>query len=291
MESTETIFGKHATFTANQSNMTVTGASAKYLEGFSVTINALQNGSTAVTTANMLGLINPIQIAVGGIIQITTRLADLYAMNKLVYNINPLVKASGGDNQEIILSGLWLPAWMPPVNETTTATMEYNAVTNADNTEASLTALYLNNIPRRETLHYTEFQKPTSGIDDTSLNNWDQDINLVGNLTGVLFFTETPAGGSVTMERGTIQQIAVDVDGTEKENFEFHEISAIPKIFSGQSYDPLLDTPDSTAILDNYKYLPIQREPIPKGARVRIRAMAGITAETIRTLPIQQIPF
>ena len=291
MESTETIFGKHATFTANQSNMTVTGASAKYLEGFSVTINALQNGSTATTTANMLGLINPIQIAVGGIIQITTRLADLYAMNKLVYNINPLIKASGGDNQEIIVSGLWLPAWMPPVNETTTATMEYNAVTNADNTEASLTALYLNNIPRRETLHYTEFSKPTSGIDDTSLNNWSQDINLVGNLTGVLFFTETPAGGSVTIERGTIEQIAVDIDGTEKENFEFHEISAIPKIFSGQSYDSLMDTPDSTAILDNYKYLPIQREPIPKGARVRIRAMAGITAETIRTLPIQQIPF
>ena len=235
MESTETIFGKHATFTANQSNMDVTGATAKYLEGFAITINGLQNGSTACTTANELGLINPIQVAVGGIIQITTRLEDLYAMNKLVYNINPLVKQSGGDNQEWIVSGLWLPAWFPPVNENTTVSLNYNAVTNADNTEVSLTGLFLNNIPRRETLHYTEFQKNTSGIDDTSLNNWDQDINLVGNLTGILMKTETVAGGATTIERGTIQQIAIDVDGTEKENFEFHEISAIPKIFSGQS--------------------------------------------------------
>ena len=291
MESTETVFGKHSTFTSNQDNMIVTGATAKYTEGFTLTLNALQAGSSAMTIANVLGMVNPIQISVGGVIQITTRAVDLYALDKLVYGINPLTVIGAGDNQETMMSGLWLPAWFPPVNETTTASLGYNAVTNADNTELSLTALYLNGIPRRETLHYTEFSKPTSGIDDTSLNNWSQDINLVGNLTGVLFFTETPTTASTLMERGTIQQIAIDVDGTERENWEFHEIPAVPKIFAGQAYDTLEASPGTTAILDNYNYLPINREPVPKGARVRIRAMAGITAETIRTLPIQQIPY
>ena len=57
METTETVFGKHSTFTANQDNMIVTGATAKYTEGFTLTLNALQAGSSAMTIQNLLGLV------------------------------------------------------------------------------------------------------------------------------------------------------------------------------------------------------------------------------------------
>jgi hypothetical protein len=134
VESNETIFGKHRTFTASQQNMVIQGAKSKYLEGITISINGLQNGGTAPTTINELGLVNPISVDVGGVIQANTRLEDLYAFNKLVLGNNPIVKQAGGDNQEWIVSGLYMPLWFPATNEETKVSATYNAVTNADNT-------------------------------------------------------------------------------------------------------------------------------------------------------------
>ena len=143
VESNETIFGKHRTFTSSQQNMVIQGAKSKYLEGLTISINGLQNGGTACTTINELGLVNPISVDVGGVIQANTRLEDLYAFNKLVLGNNPIVKQGAGDNQEWIISGLYMPLWFPATNEETKVSATYNAVTNADNTELSLTAHYL----------------------------------------------------------------------------------------------------------------------------------------------------
>lgn len=289
VESNETIFGKHRTFTSSQQNMVIQGAKSKYLEGVTISINGLQNGGTAPTTIAELGLVNPISVDVGGVIQANTRLEDLYAFNKLVLGNNPIVKQGAGDNQEWIISGLYMPLWFPATNEETKISATYQAVTNADNTELSLTAHYLDNTARRETMYYQEFQKNTSGVDNE--NNWSQDIDLIGNMTGVLIRTTTVQGGAVLIENGTIQEIAVEVNGQKVATWEWSEISALPKIFNGQSYDSLMDSPDSTAILDNYRYLPIQKEPIPAGNRVTLRIKAGVDAEAVRTLAIQQIPY
>ena len=291
VETTESIFGKHRAFTSSQQNMVIQGAKSKYLEGISITINGLQNGATAPTTANELGLVNPISVDVGGVVQTNVRLEDMYAYNVLALGNNPIVKQGGGDNQEWIISGLYMPLWFPATTEETKVSATYNAVTNADNTELSLTAHYLQNTARRETLYYQEFSKNTSGVDDTTLNNWSQDINLIGNLTGVLMRTSTVAGGSTLIEDGTIQQIAIDVDGQNIQTWELHENPATTKVFGGQYYGDLEESPDSTAILDNYRYLPMQKEPVPSGKRVTVRAMAGVDAEAFRTVPIQQIPF
>ena len=289
VESNETIFGKHRTFTASQQNMVIQGAKSKYLEGITISINGLQNGGSAPTTINELGLVNPISVDVGGVIQANTRLEDLYAFNKLVLGNNPIVKQAGGDNQEWIVSGLYMPLWFPATNEETKVSATYNAVTNADNTELSLTAHYLDNTARRETMYYQEFQKNTSGVDNE--NNWSQDIDLIGNMTGVLIRTTTVAGGATLIEDGTVQEVSVEVNGQKVSTWEWSEISALPKVFAGQSYDSLMDSPDSTAILDNYRYLPIQKEPISAGNRVTLRIKAGVDAEAVRTLAIQQIPF
>ena len=288
-ESNETIFGKHRAFTSSQQNMVIQGAKSKYLEGLTITINGLQNGGSPPSAISELGLISPISVDVGGVTQVNTRLEDLYAFNKLVLGNNPIVKASGGDNEEWIISGLYMPLWFPATNEETKVSATYNAVTNADNTELSLTAHYLDNVARRETMYYQEFQKNTSGVDNE--NNWSQDIDLIGNMTGVLIRTSTVAGGSTLIEDGTIQEVAVEVNGQKVSVWEWHEISALPKVFTGQSYADLEEDPDSTAILDNYRYLPIQKEPIGAGNRVTLRIKAGVDAEAIRTLAVQQIPF
>jgi hypothetical protein len=289
VESNETIFGKHRAFTASQQNMVIQGAKSKYLEGLTISINGLQDGGSAPTTINELGLVNPISVDVGGVTQVNIRLEDLYAFNKLVLGNNPIVKQGAGDNQEWIISGLYLPLWFPATNEETKVSATFGAVTNADNTELSLSAHYLDNTARRETMYYQEFQKNTSGVDNE--NNWNQDIDLIGNCTGVLIRTSTVQGGSVLIENGTIQEVAIEVNGQRVQTWEWSEISALPKVFTGQSYDSLMDSPDSTAILDNYRYLPIQKEPIQAGNKMTIKIKAGVDAEAVRTLAIQQIQF
>ena len=291
VETTESIFGKHRAFTSSQQNMVIQGAKSKYLEGISITVNGLQNGATAPTTINELGLVNPISVDVGGVVQTNVRLEDLYAYNVLAIGNNPIVKQAGADNQEWIISGIYMPLWFPATSEETKVSVTHNSVTNADNTELSLTAHFLQNIVRRETMYYQEFSRNTSGVDDTTLNNWSQDINLIGNLTGILMRTSTVQGGATLIEDGTIQQIAIDVNGQQQSTWEWHEIAGIPKVFGGQYYSGLEESPDSVAILDNYRYLPMQKEPIPAANKVTVRAMAGVDAEAFRTVPIQQIPF
>ena len=133
VQTNESIYGKHRAFTASQQNLVLPGAKSKYLEAVSVTINGLQNGSTATTIANALGLVNPLEIDVGGIPQIRVRLADMYAMDMLWLQHNPLTKISAGDNQEWVCNQIVYPCWFPPSRAEATLTATYAAVTNEDN--------------------------------------------------------------------------------------------------------------------------------------------------------------
>jgi hypothetical protein len=291
LETTETIFGKHRAFTASQQNIVIVGAKSKYMEGIAITINWLQNTATAPTIAEGMALVNPVTIDVGGTNEINIRYVDLLALNILMFGIQPEAVISVSDNNEGYVNGIWLPCWFPPTTEETKASFTFAAITNGDNSELSATAHFLEGIPRREALHYTEFQVNTAGIDDTSLNNWTHLLDLVGDAIGVLLFETTVNSASVLFEDGTLQQVAVDVDGTEKLNYEWHEISALPKIFAGQAYNNFAASPNSLALIDNYKFLPLMREPIPAKSQMKIRAMAGITAEAVRDEVIQAIRY
>ena len=70
VQTNESIYGKHRTFTGSQQNLTLPGAKSKYLENMLVSINGLQNGSTATTITNALGLVSNFEIDVGGIPQV-----------------------------------------------------------------------------------------------------------------------------------------------------------------------------------------------------------------------------
>ena len=290
VQTNESIYGKHRAFTSSQQNLVLPGAKSKYLEAISVTINGLQNGSTATTIANALGLVNPLEVDVGGIPQIRVRLADMYAMDMLWLQHNPLTKISGGDNQEWICNQIVYPCWFPPSRAEATLTATYAAVTNADNTEVSITSEYLDGIPRNEALYYSEFSKNTDGVDSSSFGNWTQTTNLVGNMTGMLFNSPTIPGGSTLMEDGTIQQVRIQGNGNTLLVYEWSEIQN-PGIFNGQMFNALEESPATTGILDNYRWLSLAKEPIPAGTRVQTDIMAGVDSSAIRTVQVQQVPF
>ena len=290
VQTNESIYGKHRGFTASQQNLVLPGAKSKYLEHVSITINGLQNGGSVPTIANALGLVNPLEIDIGGIPQVRARLADIYAMDMLWLQHNPLTKISAGDNQEWIVNSLIYPCWFPPSRAEATLTATYGAVTNADNTEISITAEYLDGIPRNEALYYSEFSKNTDGVDSSSFGNWSQTTNLVGNMTGVLINSPTIPGGSTLMEDGTVQQLRIQGNGNTLLTYEWSEIQN-PGIFNGQMFNALEESPATTGILDNYRWLSLAKEPIPAGTRVQMDIMAGVDSEAIRTIQMQQVPF
>lgn len=288
---TESIVNKQSTFTADISNIVINGAKSRYLEGITVMINALQAGATVPTVANILGSMNPVTVDIGGTDEVRSRLVDIFALDSLWLGQSPLTKISGGDNETAWVGGIWIPCWFPKVPQDTKFGATFNAVTDADNTQATVTANMLDGVPRRSALHYTEFQKNTSGTADTSFGNWDQDIDLVGNLIGVLFFQTVTSGAGVAITAQSLREIRIIVDGVNKMHYGLNEIMGIPNARGqAQQYLPIQDSPDDASIQDNYTWLPMI-EPIPRGSKVRIEAMAGVDASAVRTLPIQAIPF
>ena len=293
MQSSEAITGKNSAFTSDNLNNVLAGNKSKYLESISLTISGIQDGGTATTMANAIGLVNRATVSFSGVIGIDVSLEQIYALNCLWLNNQTYTKVSAGDNQQWIISGLSLPVWNPPVNLETEASFYYTAVTNADGTTLSATSNYYSGIPRRTSIHMTAFSKNTSGVDDSTLNNWDHTLSsTIGNVTGILMKSTTIAGGSTLIADGTIQQLAVDVNGQDSVLlYEWHELPSLQNNFAGQGYNSLEDSPASIALLDNYAWLPLGREPIPQGSNIRIKAMAGVNAETATDVVVQQIPY
>ena len=79
VHSSEAITAKHSTFTSDTLNNTLQGAKTKYLDSISITINGLQNGSTAVTQAHIMGLVDRLTFSTSGVIGIDCSLLDIYA--------------------------------------------------------------------------------------------------------------------------------------------------------------------------------------------------------------------
>jgi hypothetical protein len=291
VSSSEAITNKNSTFTADLLNQTLQGAKSKYLDSISITTSALQNGGTAVTMANLIGLINRVTVSVAGTVEVDLSQTDLYALNQLWLSNTPRTKVGAGDNQQCIISGLQLPLWFPAVANETQVSFYYSAVTNADSTSISSTANYQGSIPRNTALHYTKYSQNTSGVDSSSLGNWDHQFQALGNISGVMFNMSTIAGGSTLIADSGLQQVGIEIDGVNNVLlYEVNELTSLRNVYTGQLNTSLEDSPGSTAILDNYFWLPIA-EHIPKNANVRINGMAGVNAETVSDIVIQQIPY
>jgi len=291
VSSSESILNKNSAFTADSLNNTLQGAKSKYLDSVSLTVGALQNGGSAPTIENLMGLVSRVTVTVAGTVEMDLSLTDLYALNQLWLSNTPRSAISAGDNQTAFISGIQMPIWFPPVANETQISFYYTAVTNADNTTLSATANYQASIPRRTALHYQKFQKNTSGVDSSALGNWQHDFQALGNIGGIMFNVPTVAGGSVAIEDSTLQQIGIELDGVNNVLFyQLQELTSLTNTYTGQLNTSLEASPADNSILDNYYWLPI-KEMIPRNTWVKINGMAGVDAEQASDIVVQQIPF
>jgi hypothetical protein len=288
----ETIYGNNRVFTSSQQNLLVTGANRYYTDGFTISGNGLSTSGTDPTFAAVFqNLITTFQLDVAGIPQIRLSLEQIYAMNVLKLGNNPLtVNAGSTNNQTWEFSSLWIPAWMPPSNSNMTASLTYGGDASFDNERISFAAHFLDGIPRTEAQYYNVTDLTTSGIDSTAYGNATADINLVGNMTGLMVRSTTIPGAAVAYNRGTVQEVRVQDNGETLAVWDWYE-SQNPKIFTGQYVGALEGSPGNTSILDNYRYIDMSKEPIAAGHKVSIVVNAGVTAEAVSVIPFQSVPF
>lgn len=290
MELSDYILGPNATFTANLLPTTVSICKSKYVEYFIIAMDNLQNTATPPTIIASLGNLNPINIKVGGTPEIFARMVDMYALNVLWLAHNPMTAISAGDNQQVYISGLIIPAWFPPTSAEVTIEGTFVAVANGDTTQLSIGYHALDGIPRNYSLHYTEFTRNTVGTGSSSGDNWIHEFTALGDITGILFFSTSIPGGAVTINLGTLNELYIKVNGIQKLHKDWVDMSNM-NLTRGTAYHDLLASPGDISILDNYRFLSFEREPIPQGSKVELKVMAGVTAEEIRDLVIQRIPF
>jgi len=106
-----------------------------------------------------------------------------------------------------------------------------------------------------------------------------------------MFNMSTVSGGSTLIADSGLQQVGIEIDGVN--NVLLYEVNELPSLtnnYTGQLYTSQENSPASIANLDNYVWLPI-KENIPQNSWIKINAMAGVNAESVSDIVIQQIPF
>ena len=131
----------------------------------------------------------------------------------------------------------------------------------------------------------------TSGTGSTSFDNGNYTFVTEGQMIGALVFQTTIAAGAVVLTASTIRELGIYVDDTLKSHLDFNvETQGMPNMTRGQTFNNQAKSPNDLTILDNFRWLPFSREPIPAGSRVRFGINAGITAEAVRIMTVQTIP-
>ena len=106
-----------------------------------------------------------------------------------------------------------------------------------------------------------------------------------------MFNLPTISGGSTLIADSTLQQIGIEIDGINNVLlYDVNELPSLTNTYGGQLNTALEDSPGDASIIDNYRWLPIQ-EHIPRNSWVKITGMAGVNAETVSDIVIQNIPI
>lgn len=130
------------TFAADTDLINIPADNVKYLQ---VGVGALQNGSTALVLANIVGVLDEINVTLGGHQICKIRYDDLIAYNLLWLDNWPWFHLAGTDNYLGGLGGIKLPLYVTKRGRTLmTQTTFGTAITNADGTTLSKEYQYMN---------------------------------------------------------------------------------------------------------------------------------------------------
>jgi hypothetical protein len=104
------------------------------------------------------------------------------------------------------------------------------------------------------------------------------DLPQPGDLHGILFWNTTiPATATDT---ASVAEVAVEV------NKERAYVRTFDEMHADAAYHATWASPAAATLLDDYCYIDLSHEPIPKDAEVRLDVNAGVASDPVRVIPI-----
>ena len=284
-----------ADFGANISPITINEGQNRFLYGMNFSLKALQDGSSVPTIANLMSVLDKYTFKVGTSILQQCSLTDIYALSALSGGASPQTTISSGDNNLLYAGGFFVPLSIDPTASTISVSLDYSAPTNADNVQVELEMISLE--PRMQSSSFsgpiklTKNSFTTNGIDSSSYSNVQDSFTTTGTLRGILVKSETVPTGATAYNRGTLSDVLVTVGGINQLEFDFLSATyGIPNGFSYQSAQSLQNSPDDYSILTNYRYIPLNLEPIPAFNQVQFLGRAGVSGENVDIIYVEQLP-
>lgn len=266
------------TFTASTPMINMTGG--RYVDYLSVNSTGVQTTDTDPTVATFMGSINPFEVFLKGSPVVQATFEELYALDLLAFGINPFNKAAAPTNtSDQVNIGVTVPLWQPPRS---LGELKYRATFNTVTSIGSntLTVMEASNTRVLNPKYLQYVSLPSTSAGATGYGNRVEIGRTIGELEGMLIRAATIP--TTTAETSTVQRIDIYANEVKTGTREWRELAIDAKT----GFHPLFTAPADTTIIDNYRFLNMTYDPIPRGVNVRFDYDTQATATAARFMPL-----
>ena len=246
-------------------------------------IKAQQTAAAIIPDNVVADIMQPIEVRLDGSPIISIRGSDLIAMDQLAFGDTPYVfRSAAVINNRTRIHRILLPLNQPP-RERGQLVYKFNFVAGANCSVTTLTAteILTDEAPVGGYYHMVEIPHTLPAALGYGLKT---SLAMPGDLLGLLIWNTTVMAAAADTQ--SVQEIKLFVDGTEqimRTAWELYKDGAIAR-----------DNPVGTAVttasyLDNYVYLDLKDNPIPKASKVEWQINAGVVGNPVRLIPLYQI--
>lgn len=246
-------------------------------------IKAQQTAAAIIPDNVVADILNPIEVRLDGSPIVSIRGSDLIALNMLAFGETPYVfRSAAVINNRTRIHRITLPLNQPP-RDRGALVYKFNFAAGANCSVITLTATeeMTDEAPVGGYYHMVEIPHTLPAALGYGLKT---SLAMPGDLQGLLIWNTTIMAAAADTQ--SVQEIKLFVDGTEqimRTAFELYKEGAVAR-----------DNPVGTAVttasyLDNYCWLNLQKNPIPKASKVEWQINAGVVGNPVRLIPLYQI--
>jgi len=254
-----------------------------YIHKLVLALKGDMTAAASVSVETFLGVLSTIEVRLFGSPVIMLSATDLLAYNALALNKTPLtIVATAATDAKTQVYGLELPLYQPARGRGDLAyKFEYTAVSGVDTETITVKEVRSDKVLQTGYLHAVRVPATTAAA-----TGWGNihDFTAVGDLQGILIFSTTiPTATAVT---ATTQELRVYLNEELKYECNWDDLAGEGKAGAGI---PTHDSPADYSILDNYRYLSFEEDPVSKGTRVKLDFYAGVANEAYRFIPVYRV--
>lgn len=261
----------------------IDASSGRSINKLLIGLSTRQTAAAIVPDNILANILNPMEVRLDGSPIVSIRGTDLIAMNLLAFGETPYVfRSAAVIGNRTRIHRIQLPLNQPP-REKGKLAYKFNWVTgaNCDTTTISVAEIGTDEAPVGGYYHMVEVPHTLPAATGYGLKT---SFAMPGDLLGVLIWNTTIMAAAADTQ--SCQEIKLFVDDTERimrTASELYKSGAIAR-----------DNPVSSAVttahyLDNYMFLDLKDNPIPKAASVEWQINAGVASDPVRLIPLYQI--